>query len=67
MFSDLESLANKNGESIRRGKNSGYYADMLHRMQDYSEAMAMHFGFIDSDMQDSQLPSDVSLNGLMNP
>ena len=67
MFSDLESLANKNGESIRRGKNAGYYASMLHKMQDYSEAMAIHFGFIDSDMQDSQLPSNVSLNGLMNP
>ena len=41
---------------------------MLHRMQDYSEAMAMHFGFLDSDMQDSQLTPNASLSdGLMNP
>jgi len=69
MFNELEALANANGESTRRGSRAGYYAGMLHNLQDYSEAMAVHFGWMEAGTPDPQpTPSNgPSLDALMNP
>ena len=69
MFNKLEALANENGESVRRGSRAGYYAGMLHNLQDYSEAMAIHFGWMEAGTPDPQpIPSNgPSLDALMNP
>jgi len=69
MLDDLEVLANENGESIRRGSRAGYYAGLLHNLQDYSEGMGIKFGWIDAgaSRQQSMPMNGASLDALMNP
>ncbi|MCH2231278.1 MAG: DUF2723 domain-containing protein [Crocinitomicaceae bacterium] len=71
MFDKLEALANANGETTRRGSRAGYYANMLHNLQDYSEAMAVHYGWMEAGTPEPQsTPAPVnggSLDALMNP
>ncbi len=57
MFDELTALANANGESTRRGSNAGYYASMLFDLQDYTEAMAVHFGWLEGDATPADGPS----------
>jgi hypothetical protein len=68
MFDDLEVLANENGESIRRGSRAGYYAGLLHNLQDYSEGMAIKFGWMKAEapIQQSMPMNGASLDALMN-
>jgi hypothetical protein len=40
----LEQKATDNGESTRRGTKNGRYAGMMFELQDYFEAMAVHYG-----------------------
>jgi MFS family permease len=47
MFTDLEAKANNNGESTRRGSKAGKYASMLFELQDYIQAIGVHFGYIE--------------------
>lgn len=47
IYRDLESKANNNGESTRRGSKAGKYASMLFEMQDYIEAIGVHFGYLE--------------------
>jgi hypothetical protein len=47
MYRDLESKANDNGESTRRGSKAGKYASMLFELQDYIEAIGVHFGYLE--------------------
>ena len=51
MMDRLKELANDNGESVRRGSNAGVYATYLFGLQDYSEAMGIHFGLIKPQVQ----------------
>jgi len=57
MFDRLTELANANGESTRRGSNAGYYASMLFDLQDYTEAMAVHYGWLDGDATPADAPN----------
>ena len=47
MMDALKEKANANGESVRRGTNAGVFARMMFDIQDYSQAMGVHFGMID--------------------
>jgi len=39
----ISELANKNGESTRRGANAGYYAKMLFNFEDYMDGIAIAY------------------------
>lgn len=47
MYRDLETKANNNGESTRRGSKAGKYASMLFELQDYIEAIGVHYGYLE--------------------
>ena len=43
----LKELANDNGESTRsKGSGNGYYAKKYFDLEEYSEAMKIHFGLV---------------------
>lgn len=46
IYSGLEKKANDNGESTRRGAKAGKYASMLFNLQDYLEAIGVHYGYL---------------------
>jgi hypothetical protein len=46
MYNEMEEKANANGESTRRGAKAGRYASMLFQLQDYLEAIGVHFGYL---------------------
>jgi hypothetical protein len=46
IYRGLEDKANANGESTRRGSKAGRYASMLFQLQDYVEAMGVHYGYL---------------------
>lgn len=49
MMDRLEVAANDNGESTRRGSNAGYYATGMFEIQDYTEAMGIHYGMFQAE------------------
>ena len=63
MISRLKEMANSNGESTRRGSNAGRFARMLFELEDYSEAIAIHYDLLESPSSDLQNPS---LEEMMN-
>lgn len=58
MYDKLTALANANGESTRRGSNAGYYASLLFELQDYAEAMAIHYGWLDGAATPADAPTE---------
>ncbi len=46
IYSGLSEKANDNGESVRRGSKAGRYANMLFNLQDYLEAIGVHYGYL---------------------
>lgn len=48
IYDGLEKKANDNGESTRRGAKAGKYATMLFTLQDYVQAIGIHYGYIQS-------------------
>lgn len=54
MMDRLRELANENGESVRRGSRAGVYASYLFGLQDYSEAIGIHFGLIKPQSTNTQ-------------
>jgi len=66
MFDRLKEKANENGESTNRGSNAGRYANMLFDLQDYTEGMAIHFGWMDGTPQvDPSAGNQPSIDDLM--
>ena len=47
IFKALQDKAAANGESIRRGSKAGHYASMLFELQDYVEAIGMHYNYLE--------------------
>jgi hypothetical protein len=47
IFKALQDKAAANGESIRRGSKAGKYASMLFELQDFVEAIGVHFKYIE--------------------
>lgn len=66
MEDKLKERANDNGESVRRGSNAGRYGNMLFHLQDYAQAMAVHYGWME-DAQPEPAPGaqDIDLDQLM--
>jgi len=62
IYSGLSEKANDNGESIRRGSKAGRYANMLFNLQDYLEAIGVHYGYL----QGQQAPPAPTGNGEMS-
>ena len=66
MVDKLKARANDNGESTRRGSNAGRYANMLFNLQDYAQAMAIHYGWMEAG-QSAPVPGggDIDLEQLI--
>lgn len=47
MYKKLEEKATNNGESTRRGTKPGRYAGMLFGLQDYMEAIGVHYQYLE--------------------
>ena len=65
MFDGLESLANENGETTRRGSSAGKYANRLFNLQDYAQAIAQHYGLIDGGNPQPNQSGSPSIEDLM--
>jgi hypothetical protein len=51
IIGQLKAAAQANGESVRRGSSAGRYANMMFDFEDYSNGMAIFFGFKEAPMQ----------------
>ena len=51
IIGQLKEAAQANGESVRRGSSAGRYATMMFDIEDYSNGMAIYFGFKEAPMQ----------------
>ena len=58
IFDKLEKKANDNGESTRRGAKAGRYAGMLFTLQDYIEAIGVHYGYLEGTAAPQQPNSE---------
>jgi hypothetical protein len=47
LYKQLEGKAINNGESTRRGTKAGRYTRMLFELQDYMEAIGVHYGYLE--------------------
>jgi hypothetical protein len=67
VYRGLEDKANANGESTRRGAKSGRYASMLFQLQDYLEAMGVHYGYLQgrTPSPETTSPEGMDLESLM--
>lgn len=63
MKDKLKELANSNGESIRRGKNAGHYANMLHDLEDFSDGIAIFYDLLEQPTPDK--PQNIGVPGGM--
>jgi hypothetical protein len=61
MYLELEEKANAHGESARRGAKAGRYASMLFQLQDYLEAIGVHFGYLQGK---SSVPQENDMNAM---
>ncbi len=67
-YRNLEKVANQNGESTRRGAKAGKYASRLFQIQDYMEAMGVHFGYLEDKnpiAPMNNVPEGMNLDQLM--
>jgi len=67
MYRGLEDKANANGESTRRGAKAGRYASLLFQLQDYLEAMGVHYGYLQgrTPAPEAVSPEEMDLEKLM--
>jgi hypothetical protein len=67
IYDGLGKKANDNGESTRRGTRAGKYAGMLFDLQDYLEAIGVHYGYLQGKPApaSNQNPSEMSLEQMM--
>ncbi len=56
MINRLKELANENGESMRRGSNAGRYAKYMFELEDYFDAIGIHFGLVKPVQQQPEQP-----------
>jgi hypothetical protein len=61
MFKALEVVASENGESTRRGSRAGEMASRLFELQDYLEAIAVQYGYLQGKPAPQQ-PSGQPMN-----
>lgn len=62
IYDGLEKKANDNGESTRRGAKAGRYASMLFQLQDYIEAIGVHYGYLQGQPAPAQPSNAQQMN-----
>lgn len=62
IFAKLKQRANDNGESVRRGSNAGKYASMLFELEDYIEAIGVHYKYLKGKEAPAPQPSSPNMN-----